>query len=59
MKPPEPAGWERGKGKSAESFLRARRMDGFVGKTCETVCGKPQVRYPLTELNATGVCDCR
>ena len=59
MKPPEPAGWERGKGKSAESFLRARRMDGFAGKTRETVCGKPQVRYPLTELNATGVCDCR
>ena len=51
----EPAGWESGKGKSAESVIRARMMDGSVGNTRGTVCGKPRVRYPLTELDATGV----
>ena len=42
-------------GKSAELFGRARRKGGSAGNTCGTVCGKPQVRYPLTELDATGV----
>lgn len=55
MEPPEPAGCEGGEGKSAELFLRARRRGGLTGKTCETVCGKPQVRYPLTEPDAKGV----
>ena len=54
MTPREPAGSERGRGKSAELFLRARRRGGLTGKTRETVCGEPQVRYPLTELDANG-----
>ena len=59
MDPPELAGCEGGEGKSAELFIRARMGGGLTGKTRETVCGKPQVRYPLTELDATGVNDCR
>ena len=55
MEPPEPAGMERGEGKSAEPFFRARKRGGPVRKTYGTVCGKPQVRYPLTEIGATGV----
>ena len=54
MEPLEPAGMERGEGKSAEPFFRARKRGGPVRKTYGTVCGKPQVRYPLTELDATG-----
>lgn len=46
MTPREPAGEERGKGKSAELSGRARREGGSVGNTCGTVCGNlPQVRY--------------
>ena len=52
MEPLEPAGMERGEGKSAEPFFRARKRGGPVRKTYGTVCGKPQVRYPLTELDA-------
>lgn len=37
MDPREPAGGERGKGKSAESFVRARTGDGAVGNTRGTV----------------------
>ena len=60
MNPQEPAGGEGGKGKSAESVVRARMMDGAAGNTRGTVCGKPQVRYPLTELDAQRACmDCR
>ena len=59
MMPRELTSCERGGGKSAELFHRARRDGGAVGNTCGTVCGKPQVRYPLTELDATGVNDCR
>ena len=55
MDPQEPAGWECGKGKSAESVVWAQMTDGPGGKTRGTVCGKPQVRYPLTEIGATGV----
>ena len=55
MNPQEPAGGEGGKGKSAESAIWAQLADGPAGKTHGTVCGKPQVRYPLTELDATGV----
>ena len=55
MEPPEPAGLERGEGKSAELFIRARMGGGLMGKTYKTVCGEPQVRYPLTELDAKGV----
>lgn len=55
MEPLEPAGMERGEGKSAEPFFRARKRGGPVRKTYGTVCGKPQVRYPLTEIGATGV----
>ena len=51
----EPAGREGEKGKSAEPFRWAHRRGGAVGNTCGTVCGRPQVRYPLTELDATGV----
>ena len=54
MEPREPAGWERGKGKSAESIIRARMMGGSAGNTRGTVCGRPRVRYPLTELDAKG-----
>lgn len=50
MKPWEPAGEEHGKGNSAELSLRARRDGGPAGNTRRTVCGFPQVRYPLTEL---------
>ena len=55
MGPREPAGWERGKGKSAESVIRARMVGGSAGNTRGTVCGRPRVRYPLTELDAKGV----
>ena len=55
MEPQEPAGWECGEGKSAESFIRARMRGGSVGNTRGTVCGRPQVRYPLTEPDAKGV----
>ena len=55
MNPQEPAGGEGGKGKSAESVIWAQMVDGPVGKTRGTVCGEPQVRYPLTELYAKGV----
>ena len=54
MDPREPAGWERGKGKSAEFIIRARMMGGSAGNTRGTVCGRPRVRYPLTELDAKG-----
>ena len=40
MKLREPAGCERGKGKSAELFRRARRASGLTGNTCGTVCGR-------------------
>ncbi len=40
MDPREPAGWERGKGKSAEFLRRARRRDGPSGNTRGTVRGK-------------------
>lgn len=50
MSPREPAGCERGGGKSAELLIRARVRGGIAGNTCGTVCGKPQVRYPLTEI---------
>lgn len=60
MNPQEPAGGEGGKGKSAESVIWAQMVDGPVGKTRGTVCGEPQVRYPLTELDAQRACmDCR
>ena len=49
MNPWEPAGCEHGWGKSAELFIRARMGGGAVGNTCGTVCGKPQVRYPLAD----------
>ena len=49
MDPQEPAGVEGGKGKSAESVIWAQMVDGSVGKTYGTVCGKPQVRYPLAD----------
>ena len=39
MNPREPAGWEGGKGKSAELLFRARWGGGAVGNTCGTVCG--------------------
>ena len=55
MEPREPAGCECGKGNSAELSLRARRDGGSAGNTRGTVCGFPQVRYPLTEIGATGV----
>jgi hypothetical protein len=45
----EPAGWEHGKGKSAELFTRARVGGGAAGNTCGTVCGKLRLRYLLTE----------
>ena len=35
----EPAGWEHGKGKSAEPFIRARVKGGVAGNTRRTVCG--------------------
>ena len=35
----EPAGWEHGKGKSAEPFIRARVKGGAAGNTRRTVCG--------------------
>ena len=43
MKPREPAGWEWGRGKSAEFPGRARRGDGLAGNTCGTVCGNVAV----------------
>ena len=49
MMPRELTGWERGGGKSAELFTQVWVNGGAVGNTCGTVCGKPQVRYPLTE----------
>lgn len=39
MDPREPAGWERGKGKSAEPFARARAEGGAAGNTRGTVRG--------------------
>lgn len=39
MDPREPAGGERGEGKSAELSIRARTEGGAVGNTCGTVCG--------------------
>lgn len=36
----EPAGMERGKGKSAEPFMRARMGGGAVGNTHGTVRGR-------------------
>lgn len=39
MDPREPAGGERGEGKSAESFVRARTEGGAAGNTRGTVCG--------------------
>ncbi len=61
MDPREPAGWERGKGKSAESLIRARVGDGAAGNTRGTVRGRPRGRYPLTETprRFPGVHDCR
>ena len=50
MEPWEPAGGEHGKGKSAELSVWAQTGGGFAGNTRGTVCGFPQVRYPLTEL---------
>ncbi len=35
MEPREPAGWERGEGKSAEPSIRARAEGGPVGNTPE------------------------
>ena len=58
MDPREPAGRECGKGKSAELLTRARENGGAVGNTCGTVCGKPQVRYPLTETERFHERDC-
>ena len=55
MEPQEPAGWDCGEGKSAEPCVRARTRGGLVGNTHGTVCGRPQVRYPLTGLDAKGV----
>ena len=40
MNPWEPAGYEHGRGKSAELFIRARMGGGAVGNTCGTVCGE-------------------
>ena len=54
MNPREPAGWEGGGGKFAESVIWAQMTDGPAGKTLGTVCGRPQVRYPLTEPDAKG-----
>ena len=45
----EPAGWERGKGKSAELFAWAQAASGAVGNTHGTVRGRLRGRYPLTE----------
>jgi len=45
----EPAGCEYREGKSAELLARARVRGGAAGNTCGTVCGKPQLRYLLTE----------
>ncbi len=39
MDPREPAGCERGKGKSAEPFVRARTEGGAAGNTRGTVRG--------------------
>ena len=53
MMPRELTSCERGGGKSAELFTQVWVSGGVVGNTYGTVCGKPQVRYPLTEnLNA-------
>ena len=51
MKPREPAGCERGRGKSAEFSVQAWAEGGVVGNTCGTVRGKnfPWLRYQLTE----------
>ena len=50
MEPREPAGWERGEGKSAEPSIRARAEGGPVGNTPGTVREQPRLRYPLTGL---------
>ena len=39
MDPREPAGWEGGKGKSAELSVWAQAGGGAVGNTHGTVCG--------------------
>ena len=39
MDPREPAGWERGEGKSAELSAWARAASGAAGNTRGTVCG--------------------
>ena len=39
MDPREPAGWEGGKGKSAELSAWARAASGAAGNTRGTVCG--------------------
>lgn len=49
MDPREPAGGERGKGKSAEPFVRARTEGGAAGNTRGTVRRRLRGRYPLTE----------
>ena len=49
MMPRELTGCEGGGGNSAELFAQVWANGGAVGNTCGTVCGKPQVRYPLTE----------
>ena len=49
MDPREPAGHERGEGKSAELFAWAQAASGAVGNTYGTVRGRPRGRYPLTE----------
>ena len=49
MDPWEPAGCERGKGKSAELSYRARAEGGAAGNTRGTVRRHLRGRYPLTE----------
>ena len=49
MDPREPAGWEGGKGKSAELFGQAWQEGGPAGNTRWTVRGRLRGRYPLTE----------
>ena len=57
MDPREPAGWERGKGKSAEFSAWAQAEDGSAGNTRGTVRGvSPRVRYPLTGSAVCTVC---
>ena len=56
MDPREPAGWERGKGKSAELSAWAQAASGAVGNTRGTVCGMGRrCAIRLQSLTPSGV----